>query len=147
MTDPNTTAVECRDCGVGMQTAKDGALRCPYCNSWAFRDAVSDGAIYAAASQTTIPCPKCGALESAFNCTENGCPRLTTEIPGTKSQTTDLPPCGDDLCVPGCTACRAGGRPVYQATELSRYDRIMLPVASKLQDLLWWLENLVSRKS
>lgn len=26
-------------------------------------------------------CPKCGALASAFDCPEEACPRLTTEIP------------------------------------------------------------------
>lgn len=45
--------VACSDCGVEMQKSNDGSARCPYCNSWAFRDAVSDGAIYAAASKPT----------------------------------------------------------------------------------------------
>lgn len=41
---------DCPECGVRMLPANDGAIMCAYCNSWAFRDAVSDGAIYSAAS-------------------------------------------------------------------------------------------------
>lgn len=37
--------------------------------------------------ETTVePCPKCGAIASAFDCPTPGCPRLQTEVP--VSQTT-----------------------------------------------------------
>jgi predicted Zn-ribbon and HTH transcriptional regulator len=49
--EPTTPPTECPDCGVEMRESNDGVTRCPYCNSWAFRDDVSDGAIYAAASK------------------------------------------------------------------------------------------------
>jgi hypothetical protein len=54
-----------------MMLSNDGAVRCPYCNAWAFRDAVSDGAIYAAVSKrgssdksptTTTACPIAAAV-------------------------------------------------------------------------------------
>jgi hypothetical protein len=51
MNDQSTQPTECPDCGVGMMPSNDGTIMCPYCNSWAFRDAVSDGAIYSAVSK------------------------------------------------------------------------------------------------
>jgi hypothetical protein len=44
----NQTTANCPDCGIEMRESNDGITRCPYCDSWAFRDAVSDGAIYTA---------------------------------------------------------------------------------------------------
>lgn len=46
----------------------------------------------------------------------------------------------------GAGAVKEGSTPI-QTTGLSRYDRIMLPVAYKLQDFLAWLEKLGCRKS
>lgn len=45
------TTPDCPECGVGMQKSNGGDTQCPYCDSWAFRDAVSDGEIYAAVSR------------------------------------------------------------------------------------------------
>lgn len=41
----------CPDYGIPMAVADDGTVQCAYCNSWAFLDPVSDGAIYAAVSR------------------------------------------------------------------------------------------------
>jgi uncharacterized Zn finger protein (UPF0148 family) len=47
-----TRTTDCPDCGVDFQLSNSGAVMCPHCESWAFRDAVSDGVIYSAVSAT-----------------------------------------------------------------------------------------------
>lgn len=56
---------------------------------------------------------------------------------------TGLPPCGDDLCAPGCTVCKAGG-PLDQGAAIAALKVFPLPSHGDTSDqnysrILDWL--------